>query len=174
MSPDPDDKQLFRDAVRGVKRTKPAPAPPPKPKPRPKARFTRLDEAAVLEESLMPAPGDVFLETGEEMSFRRSGVRDSLLKKLRAGQFRVEEEIDLHGLNLEQARLALREFIHLMVRSGARCVRVIHGKGRRSGHRGPVLKIMVSSVLQRTDAVVAFTSARVVDGGTGAVYVLLK
>jgi len=55
----------------------------------------------------------------------------------------------------------------------ARCVRIIHGKGRRSGPRGPVLKNMVSKVLQKTAAVVAFTSARPIDGGTGALYVLL-
>ena len=54
-----------------------------------------------------------------------------------------------------------------------RCVRIIHGKGLRSGHRGPVLKGAVSAVLRRTGAVLAYVSARQVDGGTGAVYVLL-
>jgi DNA-nicking Smr family endonuclease len=51
---------------------------------------------------------------------------------------------------------------------------VIHGKGLRSGHRGPVLKLAVSGVLRRTGAVLAYVSARQVDGGTGALYVLLS
>jgi DNA-nicking Smr family endonuclease len=55
-----------------------------------------------------------------------------------------------------------------------RCIRIVHGKGLRSGPRGPVLKNAVNVVLRRTDAVVAFCSARQVDGGTGAVYVLLS
>ncbi len=55
-----------------------------------------------------------------------------------------------------------------------RCVRIIHGKGLRSGHRGPVLKAAVNAVLRRTGAVLAYVSARQVDGGTGAVYVLLS
>jgi len=53
-------------------------------------------------------------------------------------------------------------------------VRIVHGKGLRSGHRGPVLKAAVSAVLRRTGAVLAYVSARPVDGGTGAVYVLLS
>jgi DNA-nicking Smr family endonuclease len=52
-------------------------------------------------------------------------------------------------------------------------VRIVHGKGLRSGHRGPVLKAAVNAVLRRTGAVLAYVSARPVDGGTGAVYVLL-
>jgi DNA-nicking Smr family endonuclease len=50
---------------------------------------------------------------------------------------------------------------------------VIHGKGRGSGQRGPVLKHVVNHWLRRMDGVLAFASARPVDGGTGAAYVLL-
>ena len=55
-----------------------------------------------------------------------------------------------------------------------RCVRIVHGKGLRSGHRGPVLKGVVSALLRNTGAVLAYVSARPVDGGTGALYVLLE
>ena len=55
-----------------------------------------------------------------------------------------------------------------------RCVRVIHGKGLRSGPAGPVLKHAVSDWLARIDSVAAFATARPEDGGTGALYVLLK
>jgi DNA-nicking Smr family endonuclease len=53
-------------------------------------------------------------------------------------------------------------------------VRVIHGKGHRSGARGPVLKTAVNLWLRRHMDVMAFVSARAIDGGGGAVYVLLR
>ena len=70
--------------------------------------------------------------------------------------------------------MEVREFLEAMTREHCRCVRIIHGKGLRSGHRGPVIKHTVNGLLQRTDAVLAFASARPVDGGTGAIYVLLR
>lgn len=173
MGDDSDDKRLFREAVRDVKRLRTAPRVTP-PKPHPRARFARLDERKVLQESLELSPGDLLVESGEELSFRRTGVRDGVLRKLRRGEYRLEAELDLHGLTIVEAKARLREFLEEMLRSGIHCVRIIHGKGLRSGHRGPVLKHTASLVLQKTDAVLAFTSARPVDGGTGAIYVLLS
>jgi DNA-nicking Smr family endonuclease len=54
------------------------------------------------------------------------------------------------------------------------CVRIIHGKGLRSGTRGPVLKNTVNALLRRSDPVLAFASARPVAGGTGATLVLVS
>src|SRR5262245_17657873 len=173
MSAD-DDKRLFRDAVRGVRRLRKSAARPAPPKPRARATFARRDELEVLRESLELKPGDLFVETGDELSFKRAGVSDKLLRKLRAGEFRSEAELDLHGFTVAQAKSELREFLEAMLHEHCRCVRIVHGKGLRSGHRGPVLKQTVNALLQRTDAVLAFTSARPVDGGTGALYVLLK
>jgi DNA-nicking Smr family endonuclease len=167
------DAELFRDAVRGAKPLKRTRDVAPRPKPPPRARFTRADEAAVLEESLRFAPGELAAEIGDELQFHRSGVSETLVRQLRRGAFRVDREIDLHGLNLRDAHAALAAFLSAAVARDARCVRIVHGKGRRSGPRGPVLKNMVSTVLRKTQAVVAFASARPVDGGTGALYVLL-
>ncbi len=172
MSDEGDDKRLFRDAVRDVKRLRTNPRVTP-PKPRPRARFARLDNLEVLQESLNLAPGDLMVETGDELSFRRAGVQDAVLRKLRRGQYRVETELDLHGLTVSQAKIELRDFLLNAQRAGMRCVRIIHGKGLGSGHRGPVLKNTANVLLQRTDVVLAFSSARPVDGGTGAIYVLL-
>jgi DNA-nicking Smr family endonuclease len=72
-----------------------------------------------------------------------------------------------------EAKEALRTFLAQALARHIRCVRIIHGKGLRSGHRGPVLKGAVSSVLRRVGPVLAYVSARQVDGGTGALYVLL-
>ncbi len=173
MSDDPDDKRLFREAVRDVKRLRTHARVAP-PKPRPQARFARLDDFAALKESLELTPGDLLAEAGDELSFRRAGVADAVLRKLRRGQYRVEAELDLHGLTVAQAKMELRTFLDGMLHSGVRCVRIIHGKGLRSGHRGPVLKHTANVLLQKTEQVLAFTSARPVDGGTGAIYVLLS
>jgi len=80
----------------------------------------------------------------------------------------------LHGLNIRQARAYLAEFLVTVYPLQGECVRIIHGKGNRSNHRGPVLKTKVNHWLRQHDRVQAFHSARPVDGGTGAVYVLLK
>jgi DNA-nicking Smr family endonuclease len=171
---DDDDVALFREAVRDVKplRTDREVA---RPRRRPaRARFARMERFAVLEESLHgELAGDPLVASGEELSFRRPGVAESVLRKLRRGEYRVSGELDLHGLTVAQAKGVLREFLADALARRAGCVRIIHGKGLRSGHRGPVLKSVVSAVLKRTAAVVAFVSARPVDGGTGAVYVLL-
>lgn len=164
----------FRDAVGSV-RVLPAPPPPPAaPRPRPKARFRRMDEAAALEESLDLAPGDWLVETGDELLFRRSGVPARVLERLRRGEFAVEDEIDLHGLTAVLAREALRAFIGDALARRLQCVRVVHGKGLRSGPRGPVLKHAVNVWLRKVDAVLAFGSAPRRNGGTGALYVLLE
>jgi len=182
MGSTPDDKdaagdpdvRLFREAVQDVKRldVEETPAARPRP-PRPLARFSRADRHAVLLESLTSDTGDPELAAGDELVYHRAGVQMSVLKKLRRGQYRVQAEIDLHGLTVVEAKQVLRDFLADALDRRLRCVRIIHGKGLRSGHRGPVLKGVVSSVLRRVGAVVAYVSARQVDGGTGAVYVLL-
>lgn len=141
--------------------------------PKPEARFTRSDQRAVLAESLHgPEPFD--LETGEELTYRTDGVPESVFRKLRRGRLSVAAEIDLHGLNLSEAKQHLREFLVEARKRRLHCVRVIHGKGKRSGQRGPVLRNMVDRRLREWSEVLAFCTARPADGGTGAVYVLLK
>ena len=77
-------------------------------------------------------------------------------------------------MNAVAASQHLSAFLGYAVSRELRCVRIIHGKGLRSGQRGPVLKNAVNAQLRRTDAVLAFASARPVDGGTGATLVLLS
>jgi DNA-nicking Smr family endonuclease len=176
----PEDVRLFREAVRDVKPLGPAAqAAAEQPstrarRPRPAARFTRADRLAVLEESLRDDAIDPTLASGEELVFHRAGIQASVLRKLRRGDYRVQGEIDLHGLTVAEAKQELREFLAQALMRQWRCVRIIHGKGLRSGHRGPVLKSMVGAMLRKVGPVLAFVSARQVDGGTGAVYVLLS
>jgi len=172
--PDDEELSLFRDALRGVRPLRPRAAPPRPPKARARARFTRADRAAVLEESLNAPETDPHLASGEELSFRRPQISQTVLRKLRRGDYRVQREIDLHGLTVAEAKHALREFLSKALEQRVRCIRIIHGKGQHSGHRGPVLKSAVAGVLHRSGSVLAYVSARQADGGTGAVYVLLE
>lgn len=169
------ESELFRAAVRDVQpRPIPAPMPMAAPKPSARARFTRADQQQVLVESLLPVSDPALLETGDELSFCRDHVPSRVLQRLRRGEYAVAAEMDLHGMTAIQARAALAEFIKDALLQGQSCVRVVHGKGRRSGPRGPVLKNVVNLWLRQCDAVNAFGSARPIDGGSGAVYVLLR
>ncbi|MGI9245555.1 MAG: Smr/MutS family protein, partial [Steroidobacteraceae bacterium] len=110
---------------------------------------------------------------GDQLTFRRPTVREDVLRRLRRGEFRAEAELDLHGMRRLDAHAALTEFLTDSIAHGLRCVRVIHGTGLRSGPEGPVLKHVVDQWLRTVENVLAFTSARAVDGGSGALYVLL-
>jgi DNA-nicking Smr family endonuclease len=111
---------------------------------------------------------------GEALSFHRPGVGPQIVRRLRRGLYPVDDELDLHGFTESAARQHLAEFIAMSRDAGHRCVRIIHGKGYRSGARGPVLKTAVNLWLRRHHDVIAFVSARTIDGGTGALYVLLR
>lgn len=172
--PQDEDARAFRDATRDVRPLAFAPRVAARRKARPRAVFRRRAEREVLRESVLLSPADLDVESGDELSFRRPGIQDALMRRLRRGHYRVESELDLHGLTLPEAKEQIRAFVARSIARQARCVRIIHGKGLGSGPRGPVLKHAVNVILRRFDAVLAFCSARQVDGGTGAIYVLLS
>jgi DNA-nicking Smr family endonuclease len=163
----------FRAAVADVTPLQVPARPAAAPKPAPVARFTREDAAAVLEESLRGALDHALLETGDEIHFRQPGIQTGVVRRLRRGEYAVEAELDLHGMTVPVAREALDAFLKDCVAGERRCVRLVHGKGQRSGPRGPVLKNKVNVWLRRRREVLAFASAPPTDGGTGAIYILL-
>ena len=172
---DEDEGTLFRRAMRDVVPLKHSPrAPLMRRKKRAAAHFARAERAAVLRESLGTGADLYEVQPGDELTFRRAGVPETVLRRLRQGHYRVEAEIDLHGMNVAEAAARLGEFLRAARMSDMRCVRVIHGKGLRSGTRGPVLKNTVNALLRRSDAVLAFASARPAAGGTGATLLLLS
>jgi DNA-nicking Smr family endonuclease len=175
----------FRAAVRDVKPLVQAPSAKGLAKPAPRARLRTPAPSAVEDlDDMMPliatsssdqaASGADSAAGSAALSFHRPGVRVQVMRRLRRGLYPAEDELDLHGLTQTAARDSLADFIARSRDSGRRCVRIIHGKGYRSGVRGPVLKTAVDLWLRRHTDVMAFTSARPIDGGTGAVYVLLR
>ena len=180
-----DDAEIFRAAVRDVIPLAQSPVPAVLGKVGARARARKaaasepdnLDEAMPLidalpnEEAAAAAQGI----TGDGvLSFQRAGVRIQSMRRLRRGLYPVEDELDLHGFNQAEARRRLADFLARSRDGGCRCVRIVHGKGYRSGARGPVLKAAVNLWLRRHMDVMAFVSARAIDGGAGAVYVLLR
>jgi len=146
-----------------------------RPRPRPLPVQKLLDERAVLRESLRnESAWDIGLDTGEELSFIRRGIDAQTLRRLRRGQWVVQEELDLHGCNSSQAHELVTQFLAHCARRGLRCVRIVHGKGLRSRNREPVLKRKVAGWLMLRDDVLAFCQAPRADGGSGAVIVLLN
>ena len=121
-----------------------------------------------------PWDWEAALSTGEELVFVRPGVPTAALKKLRRGGWVIRGELDLHGHTGDEARVALAAFLNRCNLEDRRCVRIIHGKGYGSKNRLPVLKNKVRHWLMQREDVLAFCQARAVDGGAGAVIVLLK
>ena len=170
-----DEADLFRSALADVTPLAPAQRvvhERPRPSTLPLQRLS--DDIAVLRDSLGHAGWDADVETGEELSFVRDGIGLHALRKLRRGHWVIQDELDLHGLNSQDAREVLVEFLAQCGRRGLRCVRVIHGKGLGSRNREPVLKRKIGSWLMRRDEILAFCQARPTEGGGGAVVVLLK
>lgn len=110
----------------------------------------------------------------ESLSYRRSGIQERQLTKLRQGRFQVEAELDLHGMTIAVAYQALNDFLSECQQYDIRCVRIIHGKGWSSSHHKPILKTKLNQWLRGIDIVLAFCSAKIEDGGNGALYLLLS
>lgn len=171
---DEDDRLLFREAVGKVKRLRSDRRQHSPPR-RPALPHQRELETREVMLSLRHDPqAHTDEQPGDPVFYARSFLPRNVGRRLRRGQYRVDAELDLHGMNLSEARSSVLQFIQEARQHDAGCVRIIHGKGWRSGNAGPVLKPNVHFWLRQIDDVLAFSSATPADGGTGAVYVLLK
>lgn len=106
-----------------------------------------------------------------------SGVSRNIMRKLKRGKFSVQDHIDLHGYTKKDAEELVRRFLINSQRRGLRCVLIVHGRGLNSPDSIPILKDRLPVWLNRGPAkkiVMAFSSAMPYDGGTGALYVLLR
>jgi DNA-nicking Smr family endonuclease len=142
----------------------------------PKARavMSRRDERAALEESWAAIPpDDIADELGEQMTYAHPQVPKKNLRELRRGKLAVQEYIDLHGMTVAEAMLELRQFISACSTNRLRCVRIVTGKGLGS-KSGPKIRPKVLKWLQLCDEVLAYAPAPQHDGGSGALYVLLR
>ena len=105
--------------------------------------------------------------------YTKSSISRKQLIKLRNGQISLQAQLDLHGLTEESAKDTLCEFIIKQYSLGNRSLLIIHGKGSKHGE-APILKNLINNWLRQIPEILAFHSALGRDGGSGAVYVLLK
>jgi DNA-nicking Smr family endonuclease len=113
----------------------------------------------------------------EYMEGAVKGLHHRALKRLKKGQVPVQDYIDLHGMSRQEAEAALKDFLLRSHRAGLRCVLIVHGRGLNSPDSFPILKENMPLWLNSgplKKIVLAFATARPYDGGTGAVYVLLR
>ena len=168
-----EDQDLFRQTigkVRAINNDKILLNKENKPKPYPKPLTVDVDSH--LDKTPVTDINKVGLE--DAISFIAPGIQYNVLKKLRRGFFGLDAEIDLHGLTSNAAKVQLLHFLNAGVTSGFRCVHIVHGKGYRSSDNHPVLKNNLNLWLRQHKDVQAFCSASTKDGGTGAVFVLLR
>ena len=115
----------------------------------------------MLEDSLVLTPIDLDVEFGDDLSYRRGGVQDAVMRRLRRGYYRVEAELDLHGLIVAEAKRELRDFLSRCIARQQRCVRVIHGKGTGA------LRSRVGEMLKKDTRVAGFRLGAWNEGGAG-------
>ncbi|MDQ7835603.1 MAG: Smr/MutS family protein [Humidesulfovibrio sp.] len=105
------------------------------------------------------------------------GLDSKIFQQLKAGSLSVEGHLDLHGQNADQAHDALLFFMRESYLAGKRVVLVIPGRGKNSPGGLSILRAEIQSWLTREPLrriVLAFCTAQPRDGGTGALYVLLR
>ncbi len=167
-----DDKATFREAMRGVKRlshTKRITPPPKKEYFRqPPIEPDNNDDDFIFSdyEKLDPVASEDLIQ------YTCGGLQHKIIRNLRQGQYNIEAILDLHGMTVNEAKNSLSQFLASCKHKGVRHVLMIHGKGR--GNSKPILKNKLNHWLRQTHDVLAFCSAMTKDGGSGALYVLLR
>jgi DNA-nicking Smr family endonuclease len=169
-----EDSALFRQAVGNIKPLKQDSVVHDKPNNSSQFIIKDEDNHTEVQEFIDSEYDENLLERGDELFFSRPGIQKQTIRKLRRGQLNIEDELDLHGLTVEQARKELSKFLIECHEQSFRCVRIIHGKGISSATKKPVIKNKINIWLRQRNDVLAFCSALRNDGGTGAIYCLLK
>lgn len=109
-----------------------------------------------------------------DKDFAANGVDRREIRKLKSGESVVRDRCDLHGMTVADALASVRRFIENSRHRGYRCVCIINGRGLHSTGNQPILKARVREYLRSHRSVLAYTDAPASDGGSGAVYVLLR
>ncbi len=173
----------FKQAMRGVKPLKKQSSQAPT-KSQPSARAIRSQIVSRSTQTAEPDKrsslkrandtGRSHEQGASELFFLSSGLQNKVLKDLKRGnRYPIDETLDLHGLTQTKAQIAIDNLLLNLQTNETQCVCIIHGKGLRSSD-GPTLKDFTAKYLKTLHSVRAYCSAQAQDGGTGALYVLLK
>ncbi|MEO8256551.1 MAG: Smr/MutS family protein [Acidobacteriota bacterium] len=128
--------------------------------------------AAIASDHGGPGEDDAFTNAITD-GFAAHGVDRREIRKLKRGDYPPGERHDLHGMTSVNACASVQRFIDSSRRARQRCVCIVHGRGMHSSGTA-ILKIRVRQYLRSHRAVLAYADAPWSDGGSGAVYVLLR
>jgi len=137
------------------------------------------EDAEVLEkltELIERGAGFNVCDTPEYVEGTGYHIHPEIARRLHQGEYSIQAYIDLHGFTVNDAEEVFEKFMKWAVMSGKTGVLIIHGRGLSSPAE-PVIKKSVVEWLTRgpwRKWVVAYSSARICDGGAGATYVLLR
>ena len=179
---EPDEARYFLEAMSNVKplsgsRKTVTRTPNPNMRPAHPVRDGELETMMHLSDLVSGAAEMDITFSDEYIEGSVHGFSRKLMQKLKKGRFPVQDYADLHGLTKQDAEVRLRDFLLQSNRLGLRCVLVVHGRGLNSEDHIPVLKERLPLWLNRgpiKKIVLAFSTARPYDGGTGAIYILLR
>lgn len=179
----PGEPELFADAMRGVTRLKSDAFVPEPADSRHVVDSVRqsvqMQNREVIEALTALVKGRAHFDitcTGEYLEGHTVELDPRTMARLKSGELTVQGHLDLHGYTRQAAEQAITSFLLSSHALGHRVVLVIHGRGLKSS-QGPVLKehlIRWLTTGSLSHLVLAFSSARPCDGGTGALYILLK
>ena len=179
---DPDETQFFLEAMSDVKpllksKNRITPAPNLNIRPVHPAKNDELEAMAHLSD-LVSGNAEMDITFSDEyIEGCVNGLSQKIMKRLKKGQFPIQDYIDLHGLTKQEAEIRMRDFLLKSQQLGLRCVLVVHGRGLNSENHIPVLKERLPIWLTKGPVkkiVMAFSTAMPYDGGTGAIYILLR
>ncbi len=178
LKPD-EEKLLFEDAMAGVQPITGKRRIVKKIKTKPDSDAETGSDSEILKHLhnlIRCGDGFVVADTPEYMEGNAANAHPEITKRLHRGDFSIQGHIDLHGHSVREAREALEIFLKDAIQTGKRGVLIIHGRGL-SSRKEPVLKTRLYEWLTRgpwRKWVIAFSSARLEDGGAGATYLLLR
>lgn len=115
-------------------------------------------------------------DDGRRIEGRRRGVDGGLVRRMRQGELAVDATLDLNGMRVDDARLAVETFVRDRRTKGDRVVLIVHGRGSDSSSQQPVLRGEVAAWLSEGKAskhVSAFLTSPPECGGEGTMSVLL-
>ena len=183
-SPPEDDEQLFAQAMGdtrplGQKTQRREPPEKSREFPLPRLSHEREEEEVMhaLQELVDGGIQFAIEETDEYVEGKVDGLDPAILRKLRRGEYSIQDDLDLHGSTRDEAKGKVEAFLFRAIGDGKRCVLIVHGRGLGSKDHIPVLKnSLVQWFTHRAlrKKVLAFVTALPCDGGAGAIYVLLR
>lgn len=173
-----EDHALFLQAMRNVKPLRTTHAVHLPSKQQLKITRPKKIESALLSqafpESLLLDPNELTLTSQEQVTFKQAGVTHKKMRQLQTCYFGIEARCDLHGATISTAKQYLLQFLKAAQARHLRSLLIIHGKGEKINNPKPILKNYVTYWLKQHPAILALCSAQPRDGGSGALYVLLR